>query len=331
MNQKNDDENPDINGDKNDIDSDIDYDFISEKTKSLNKFPSKMLTSEDFYLDETNKNFSKSLKFNSHKCFAPKQKIKQSSKNPTPIIYEKQSDIININTKEKIVIEDALTEKEESLDNESSFSSDCENEKCIYNKSNKNNDSNYCLQFSNYIISKNLLDIPDKKNEDKNEGLYENKINIIEDIKDNKNQISEDKNHTSFPIKMTNTNIFTKGYIKAIRSSLFRAKMKSLKEKFREVEYTVKDKMKKKFRLDIEKNKSKKICHNIDYCKIIPINNNKKEDIIIDKKDEDIEDMSNFRKTISYNVSKFKRENNEKKGFTIYDVLLTNKKNKSEK
>jgi hypothetical protein len=44
--------------------------------------------------------------------------------------------------------------------------------------------------------------------------------------------------------------------------------------------------------------------------------------------------MSSFRKTISYNVSKFnleKNKNNEEKGITIYDVLITNKKNKNEK
>jgi hypothetical protein len=333
MNQKNDDENSDINKDNNDDDSDIEYDFTSEKTKSLNKFPSKMLKSDDFYLDETSKNFSKSLKFNSHKCYAPKPKIKQSSKSPSPIIYEKQSNIININTKEKTVIEDALTEKEQSLDNESSYSSDFEN--INNNKNNINNDSAYSNQFignNNYIISKNLLEISDKKNKDKNEGLYENKINIIEDSKDINNlQSYNHKTISSFPIKKYYSNTITKWNMKAIRSSLFRAKMKSLKEKFREVEYSIKEKMKIKYGLDIKNNRTKKKGYNADFCKIIPINNNKNEE---DKKEEEIEDMSSFRKTISYNVSKFnleKNKNNEDKGITIYDVLITNKKNKNEK
>ena len=337
MNQKNDVENSEIIQDNNCDDSDIEYDFTSEKTKSLNKFPLKMLTNDDFYLDDTHKNFSKSLKFNSHKCFAPKPKIKQSSKNPTPIIYEKQPDFSNINVKENVVIEDALTEKEESLDNESSFSSDFENLNDNYNKNNINNDFNYYNQFTNnnnYIISKNLLDISDKKFEDKNEGLNENKINIIKESKDINNlQLFGHKTITSFPIKNNNTNAFIKDNMKAIRSSLFRAKMKSLKEQFREVEYSIKDKTLKKYGLDIKNNKTKKLGHNIDFCKIIPINN-KNEDSNSEKNDEEIEDMSNFRNTIGFNASKLrakKNKNSEDKGITIYDVLVTNKKNKSEK
>ena len=44
--------------------------------------------------------------------------------------------------------------------------------------------------------------------------------------------------------------------------------------------------------------------------------------------------MTNFRKTISYNVSKLNllnKQKNDDKGITIYDVLITNKKNKKEK
>jgi len=48
---------------KNSEDPDIEYndDFTSEKTKSLNKFPLKLITSDEFYLGDLNKNFSKSL------------------------------------------------------------------------------------------------------------------------------------------------------------------------------------------------------------------------------------------------------------------------------
>lgn len=342
MNQKNDVDNFDLNKDNNDDDFDLDYkddDFMSAKTKSLNKFPLKKLLSNEFYLDDIYKNFSKSLKFNSHKCFAPKPTIIQSSKNPTPIIFEKQSNFHNLNIQDDIIKKDAFSEKEISLGNESSFSSDFENEniqsnnkKIIYNDINYNNLNNY--NNNNYIISKNLLDISDKKSEDKNESLYENKINSIEDDKDNTNlKLYEHKTITSFPIKNNYNDNYAKGNIKAIRNSLFRAKIKSLKKKCREVEYKIKDKMKIKYGLNIYNNESKKIEYNFEFCKVIPINNNKKEENNnVDKKnDEDNEDMSKFRKTISYNNSKMNIENNKKKedkGITIYDILLINKNNK---
>ena len=339
MNQKTEVESIDFNKKKSE-DPDIEYndDFTSEKTKSLNKFPLKILINNDFYLDDIYKNFSKSLKFNSHKCYAPKPIIMQSSKNPTPIIFEKQSDINNLNIQKKIIIEDALTEKELSFDNESSYSSDFENGNknslnCDINKNNNNIDLNYNNQIidfnnSNYIISKNLLDISDKKGEDKNEGLYENKINIIEE---NNNLYSyEHKTITSFPINSYNI-YYTKGNIKSIRNSLYRVKMKCLREKYREVEYSIKERMKIKYCLDIRNNKSKKLGHNnIDFCKIIPINNDiKEENIGNNKKGEGIEDMSNLRKTISYNTTKLNLENNKKneeKEIKIYDILKKNKK-----
>ena len=58
--------------------------------------------------------------------FFPKAQNKQSNKNPTPIIYEKQMDIYNLNTQAEIYNEDAYSEKELSLDNGSSSSSDNE-------------------------------------------------------------------------------------------------------------------------------------------------------------------------------------------------------------
>ena len=75
-------------------------------------------------------------------------------------------------------------------------------------------------------------------------------------------------------------------------------------------------------------NKSKKNAHNFEFYNVIPININKKEEIKNSKNDEEIGDMSNFRKTISFNTSKLTKKKSEEKGITIYDVLLTNKKNK---
>ena len=341
MNQKNVVENNDleINTDDNDIQIEYNNDFESEKTKSLNKFPLKIITNNEFYLDDIYKNFSKSLNFNFHKCFAPKPKIKQSSKNPTPIIYEKQMDIYNLNTQAEIYNEDAYSEKELSLDNESSYSSDYENQIKEINNNNINNDvlnkNKNISNNNNYIISKNLLDNnSEKKSEDKNIELYENKINIIEDEKEKENnnlKIYEHKTITSFPVKNNYNENYTKGNIKAIRNSLFRAKMKCLKDKNKETEYSIKDNLKIKYRLNLINNKSKKIGNNYEFCKVIPINNFKKEDN--NKNDDENEDMSNFRKTISYNTSKLNLENKKKKegkGITIYDVLLSNKKNKKE-
>ena len=164
--------------------------------------------------------------------------------------------------------------------------------------------------------------------------LYENKINIIEDEKEKENnnlKIYEHKTITSFPVKNNYNENYTKGNIKAIRNSLFRAKMKCLKDKNKETEYSIKDNLKIKYRLNLINNKSKKIGNNYEFCKVIPINNFKKEEN--NKNEDENEDMSNFRKTISYNTSKLNLENKKKKegkGITIYDVLLSNKKNKKE-
>ena len=338
MNQKNDVEKIYQNQEENEEDNYFDYndDFISDKTKSLNKFPLKLITNEDFYLDDFYKNFSKSLKFNSHKCFAPKPKIKQSSKNPTPLIFEKQNDIKNLNTDIRILNEDAYSEKELSL-NESSFSSDFENE--INNKKSDNNDLMNNLSINNnnnYIISKSLLEnnYSDKKSEDKDLGLFENKINVVEDEKEIKDlKKYGHKTITVFSIKNNNNDIYQKGNIKSIRNSLFRAKLKILKDKNKEVEYFIKNKMKIKYRLNLINNNSKKNNHNFDFYKIIPININNDEEKS-NQKGNNIDDMSNFRQTIKYNNSKLNsmnKEENKEKGVTIYDVLLTNKKNKSQK
>ena len=338
MNQKNDVEKIYQNQEENEEDNYFDYndDFISDKTKSLNKFPLKLITNEDFYLDDFYKNFSKSLKFNSHKCFAPKPKIKQSSKNPTPLIFEKQNDIKNLNTDIRILNEDAYSEKELSL-NESSFSSDFENE--INNKKSDNNDLMNNLSINNnnnYIISKSLLEnnYSDKKSEDKDMGLFENKINVVEDEKEIKDlKKYGHKTITVFSIKNNNNDIYQKGNIKSIRNSLFRAKLKILKDKNKEVEYFIKNKMKIKYRLNLINNNSKKNNHNFDFYKIIPININNDEEKS-NQKGNNIDDMSNFRQTIKYNNSKLNsmnKEENKEKGVTIYDVLLTNKKNKIQK
>ena len=334
MNHKNVHDNNDIN-EKDDFQIEYNDDFDSEKTKSLNKFPMKTLSNEDFYLDDTSKQFSKSLNFNFHKCFAPKFKIRQSSRNPTPIIFEKQSNISNLNTQDHFITEDAISEKEQSLDNDSSYSSDFENDDKTFDflniNSNKQIKKTKCINSnqvinsnnnSNYIISKNLLDysIEDKKDN----------VNQINIMKDNKNQnISikkyEHKTINEFPIKNNVNDNCAKGNMKSLRNSLFRAKIKCLKEKNKEVEYSIKERVKMNFGLDIINSKND---NELEKYKVIKINNvNECND-----NNGDVEDMRSFRQTISYNTSKLTSENKkiiEDKGITIYEVLITNKKNKN--
>lgn len=334
MNHKNVHDNNDIN-EKDDFQIEYNDDFDSEKTKSLNKFPMKTLSNEDFYLDDTSKKFSKSLNFNFHKCFAPKFKIRQSSRNPTPIIFEKQSNISNLNTQDHFITEDAISEKEQSLDNDSSYSSDFENDDQAFDFLNINSNkqikktkyinSNQVINsnnYSNYIISKNLLD---NSIEDKKDNV--NQINIM---KDNKNQnISikkyEHKTINEFPIKNNVNDNCAKGNMKSLRNSLFRAKIKCLKEKNKEVEYSIKERVKMNFGLDIINSKND---NELEKYKVIKINNvNECND-----NNGDVEDMRSFRQTISYNTSKLTSENKkiiEDKGITIYEVLITNKINKN--
>ena len=81
-------------------------------------------------------------------------------------------DIYNLNTQAEIYNEDAYSEKELSLDNESSYSSDYENQiKEINNNINNDvlNKNKNISNNNNFIISKNLLDNnSEKKSEDKN-------------------------------------------------------------------------------------------------------------------------------------------------------------------
>ena len=56
----------------NDIEIEYNEDFSSEKTKSLTKFPIKITKNNEFNIDNSRQNFSKSLNFNFRQCFAPK-------------------------------------------------------------------------------------------------------------------------------------------------------------------------------------------------------------------------------------------------------------------
>ena len=139
--------------------------------------------------------------------------------------------------------------------------------------------------------------------------------------KDNfKNNNIKAYEHKTIGIFYTRNNYSSKENMKSMRNSLYKIRLKCIKEKNREVEYLIKEKDKNKYRLDIIKNTRRYEIDN-EY-KIIPINN------IQDNTDEENEDMSNFRTTISYSNSKLNQKS-EDKGVTIYDVLKSNKQNKS--
>ena len=303
---------------KEELEIEYNDDFSCEKTKSLNKFPSKLENKKVFYLDNSYKNFSKSLGFNFKQCLAPKPKTRKSSKNPTPLIFTKINNFSNLNTQEHMITEDTISEKESSLNKESSFSSDSENE--IENLVNNNNNKKTEILNSNTIYEKNDIKI---------ENLNKNNFqNISRDkIKENKIKVYEHKTIGIFQIQNIKDEN-SKENIKSIRNNLFRTKLKYLNKKNKEMEYIIKEKDKIKYRLDIVKIERKDELKN-EY-KIIPIS--KINENNYNNSDEDNgKDMNKFRITISYCNSKLNKEINkinEDKGITIYEVLKKNKKNK---
>ena len=300
MSKKNEFENLNLGNDI-EIEYNEEEEISPDKTKSLTKFPSKIEKNNEFYLANSYKNFSKSLGFNFKQCFAPKSKIRYSNKKITPLIFKKNENICNLDTQDRIITEDAISEKD-SFNNEISISSDSDND---YENNNTNFNTNV-NESDNKIINENI-----------------NNNNNIQNLKDNDNdKINNIKTyeHKTIGIFNTRNNNNSKENMKSMRYSLYKVRLKCAKEKNKEVEYLIKEKEKNKYRLDIVKNTRKYEIDN-EY-KIIPINN------IQDNSDEENEDMSNFRTTISYSNSKLNQKV-EDKGVTIYDVLKSNKTNKN--
>ena len=279
--------------DLNNVEIEYNEDFDSNKTKSLTKFPNK---NKEFKLDNPSKNFSKSLNFNSRQCFAPKIKFKKNNKRPSPIFFKKIQNEYTMKTQCEAISEDLLSEKESSLSNESS-SSDYSSDN-LENNNNNNNEKN------------------SQQNKNKNE-----KSNIKKE-KENKNDMKtyEHKTIAVFP-HQSDKDKQNKNNIKIFRNSLHKIKSKYSKIKNKEQEFTLKNKFKKKFRLDlIISNKKNNI--NNEYI-VIPINNN--NDNTKSNSDDDSDDVSNLRETISYNQSKLKKDKEKKKDsqqvINIYEVL----------
>ena len=299
MSKKNEFENLNLENDV-EIEYNEEEEISPDKTKSLTKFPSKIEKNNEFRLDSSYKNFSKSLGFNFKQCFAPKSKIRYSNKKITPLIFKKNENICNLDTQDRIITDDAISEKE-SFNNESSFSSDDSEVDYENNNTNINTINDESNNNDNNIINNNTQKLEEKDNDKKNN------IKAYE--------------HKTIGIFNTKNNYNTKENMKSMRNSLYKIRLKYIKEKHKEVEYLIKEKDKNKYRLDIIKNTRKYEIDN-EY-KIIPINN------IQDNTDEENEDMSNFRTTISYSNSKLNQKN-EDKGVTIYDVLKNNKKDKNQ-
>ena len=293
----------DIILDNNDeIEIEYNEDFSSEKTKSLTKFPTKITKNDEFHVDNSRKNFSKSLNFNFRQCFAPKIRSKKSSKNPTPIFKKNKS---NINNQEHIITEDFLSEKGSSLNNDSFEASDLEN-----NNEESNIQNNIIFENKDYNVINNEKNNNESQKKDnniiinKNIKCYEHKtISFLQ------GKVSSNKNSKD---------------IKRARMNLLKIKNEALDKMYKETEYKIKENNKTRYNLDLIQN-SEKYKHDNEY-KVIKIND-------IEDEDED-EDMSKFRTTISFNKSKIKKANKEvsknneieNKGYTIYDVLRNNKK-----
>ena len=276
-------------------------DFDSSKTKSLTKFPNK---NKELNLDDTSKNFSKSLNFNHRQCYAPKIKYKKYDKKPSPIFFKKIPNKYIMKTQCEAISEDLLSEKESSLVNDSS-SSDYVIDNLKDPDNNNDNDEN--------------KEIDDKKNNQVKKSI-DDMIDTYKQEKEFKSDIVlyEHKTIGTFPYQ-GNKDKQNKNTIKFFRNNLHKIKIKFAYLKNKEQEFTLKNKMKKKYRLDLIINNKKSNINN-EYL-VIPINNNDENNDSGD--DSDSEDMSNLRGTISYNQSKLKKEkeNNTQKIVNIYDVL----------
>ena len=190
---------------------------------------------KEFNIDNPSKNFSKSLNFNSRQCYAPKIKYKKNKKRPSPIFFKKIQNEYTMKRQCDAISEDLLSEKESSLSDDSSSS-----------------------EYS-------LNNIEEENNNQNNEKNENDKGNI--------KKIYEHKTIAVFP-HQGNKDKQNKNSIKIFRNNLHKIKMKYSQIKNKEQEFTLKNKFKKKFRLDsIINNKKSNIniisCINFFYIYII--------------------------------------------------------------
>ena len=276
--------------DLDNVEIEYNEDTDATKTKSLKKFPKKTV---EFNIDNPSQHFSKSLNFNSHKCYAPKIKHKQYLKKPSPIFFKKIKYNNNMNIPNEQVIEEILSEKEPSLmdeDSSSDFIIDNIDESNNNNKENK--------------YESEPKENPNKKPIDDLINIYKEDKKTREE-KNNDFKLYEHKTIGTFAFH-NNVDIQNKNPIKYYRNNLYRIKMKYAKIINREQEFYPKDELKNKYKLNLIFNNKKTNIDN-EY-KIIPINNDENSD-----SDEENEITPNLRGTISYNQSKLKKEKNDEK------------------
>lgn len=208
MSKKNEFENLNLENDV-EIEYNEEEEISPDKTKSLTKFPSKIEKNNEFRLDSSYKNFSKSLGFNFKQCFAPKSKIRYSNKKITPLIFKKNENICNLDTQDRIITDDAISEKE-SFNNESSFSSDDSEVDYENNNTNINTINDESNNNDNNIINNNTQKLEEKDNDKKNN------IKAYE--------------HKTIGIFNTKNNYNTKENMKSMRNSLYKIRLKCIKE-----------------------------------------------------------------------------------------------------
>ena len=284
----------------NNVEIEYNDDFDTNKTKSLIKFPNK---NNEFILDNSSKNFSKSLKFNSRQCYAPKIKFKKCLKKPSPIFFKKIANKHTMKTQCDVISEELLSEKESSLLSDSSSSD------YILDNKEENKEDDNDISGENKNENEIKMDM-EKKHIDDLIGIYKQDKEFQSDMK-----IYEHRSIGVFPYQSCK-NISNKNCLKIYRNNLHRIKMKLTQPKNKEQEFILKNAIKKKYRLDLVTN-NKKANLNNEYT-IIPINSNEKSN-----SDEDSDDMKKLRNTISYNQSKLKKEKEKdsQKIVNIYEVL----------
>ena len=263
------------------IQNDEGVDFNTEKTKSLSKFPTNKIIN--------NKDFKlddmpKNFS-KSLKFNLPGHfapKIKIKYSNKIPApLLFKKYTPQEILCKEDIENEDALSEKDASFDS-------------IIETNSPNQEINEIISTeSKSTIETNM----------KQKKAYEHySIGIFPTLK-NQYEFSDHKT------------------IRAWRSILFNIKNNDVKKFYKEAEYKISEKCKKKYNLDIAKNNSNKK----DICKIIEIHAMEDK---VEEEDENEVNMDNFRNTISFNAASYSKKLKELKGFTIMDILMHKRSSK---
>lgn len=265
--------------------------FNAEKTKSVAKFlPKKIiLSSNDFKIDDTRKNFSKSLMFNVPGYFAPKLKIKYAKKIPESIKINKTKQENDCKEED----EHALSEKDASFDSADDVLSPEEVNKEMMTEQND-------IEINQFSTEKSTIE--------------NNKTD------DNKENIKKAYNHYSIGIFPSNVEYTDNKSIRVYRSNLCKIKNNCVKNYYKEMKYKIKEEFKQRYSIETKPApKEENICKIIEIHAMENIEDKKEDDKINEMAKMNMED---FRKTISFSTLNHKKKMNNIKGFTIMDILI---------